>query len=52
VPTFRAALIVLAALEVLAFGRRALSSGAVPRDYVAIAVKLGLLAAAYLALSG
>lgn len=52
IPTFRAALIVLAALEVLAFGRRALSGGERPAGWLELAVKLVVLAAAYLALSG
>jgi hypothetical protein len=36
---------------VLAFGRRALSAAAGPREWVEIAVKLALLAVAYVALS-
>lgn len=51
VATFRAALLVLAAVEVLAFGRRVLSSDARPLLWVEIAVKLAVLAAAYLVLA-
>lgn len=51
VPTFRAALIVLAALEILVFGRRALSAAVRPMAWVELAVKLVVLAGAYLALS-
>lgn len=50
VATFRAALIVLAALEVLSFGWRALSIEARPAAaWIEIAVKLAVLAAAYVA---
>lgn len=52
IATFRAALIVLAALELLAFGRRALSTAVAPSAWLEIGVKLAVLAAAYLALSG
>lgn len=51
VATFRAGLIVLAALEVLSFGRRALSSEVRARALVEVAVKLAILAAAYVMLS-
>lgn len=51
VPTFRAALVLLAALEVLAYGRRELSGVTGARERLEIAVKLALLAAAYVALS-
>jgi hypothetical protein len=47
IATFRAALIVLAALEVLAFGRRALSAGASVTLWIELAVKLAVLATAY-----
>ncbi len=50
IATFRGALIVLAALEVLSFGWRALSGGARPRAWVEVIVKLAVLAVAYLAL--
>ena len=50
IATFRAALIVLAALEVLSFGWRALSIGAPLRAWVEVLVKLVVLAVAYLAL--
>jgi len=50
--TFRAALIALAALELLAFGRRALSAQLRPVAWVEIAVKLAVLAGAYLAVTG
>ncbi len=49
--TFRAGLIVLAALEVLAFGRRVLSSDAGPMPWAEIALKLAVLAGAYLVLA-
>ncbi|MBI2324489.1 MAG: hypothetical protein HYU87_05970 [Chloroflexi bacterium] len=52
VATFRAALIALAAIEVLAFGQRALSMGVRPLGWIELAVKLAVLAVAYLALSG
>lgn len=48
--TFRGALLVLAALEVLAFGRAALSASASLRLWVELTLKLAILAAAYLAL--
>ena len=51
IATFRAGLIVLAALEVLQFGRRVLSSDARPVMWAEIAVKLAVLAVAYLVLS-
>ncbi len=49
--TFRAALVVLAALELLAFGRRALSRDARATNWVEIAAKLAVLGAAYLVLA-
>lgn len=52
VATFRGALIALAALELLAFGRRALSGGERPAGWIEVGVKLAVLAGAYLALSG
>jgi hypothetical protein len=52
IATFRAGLIVLAALELLAFGRRALSRDAHLSLWVEIALKLAVLAAAYLVLAG
>jgi hypothetical protein len=52
IATFRAAVIVLAALEVLAFGQRVLSAGAGVGRWVEIAVKLAVLAAAYVAVGG
>lgn len=51
VATFRAALIVLAALEVLAFGRRALSARVRPRHWIELSVKLAVLAVGYVVLS-
>ncbi len=50
VATFRAGLILLAALEVLAFGRRALSRGTPVLAWAEIGVKLVVLAVAYLVL--
>jgi hypothetical protein len=47
--TFRTALIVLAALELLVDGRRALGAGGI-RAGLELAVKLAVLAAAYLVL--
>jgi hypothetical protein len=52
IATFRAALIVLAALEVLSFGRRALSRDWSAALWAEIAVKLAVLTVAYLAVSG
>ena len=52
IATFRAALIVLAALEVLSFGRRALSRDGGAALWAEIAVKLAVLTVAYLAVSG
>jgi hypothetical protein len=52
VATFRAALIVLAALEVLSFGRRVLSRDATVALWAEIAVKLAVLVIAYLAVGG
>ena len=52
IATFRAALIVLAALEVLSFGRRALSRDWGAALWAEIAVKLAVLTVAYLAVSG
>jgi hypothetical protein len=49
--TFRAALVVLAALELLAFGRHALSGATNAAAYVEIVVKLAVLLVAYLAVS-
>lgn len=51
VATFRAALVALAALEVLAFGT-ALVRGAAWRAWVEIGVKLAVLGGGYAALSG
>lgn len=51
IATFRAALIVLAASEVLAFGRKALSSDARRVAWAEIALKLIVLGAAYVALA-
>lgn len=48
--TFKAALIVLAALEVLAFGRRVLSADARAIAWVEIVVKVTVLGAAYVVL--
>lgn len=50
--TFRGALIALAAFEMLAFGRRVLSSGTRPWLSVEIVVKLTVLAAAYIVVTG
>ena len=50
VATFRAALIVLAALELLSFGQRALSGRAGAVLWLEIVVKLAVLGGAYLAL--
>lgn len=47
--TFRAALIVLAAVEVLSFGQRALSARASPILWLEIVVKLAVLGGAYIA---
>lgn len=52
IATFRAGLILLAAFEVLAFGRRALSSDTGPLVWAEIAVKLAVLVTAYLVLAG
>lgn len=51
VASFRAALIGLAAIELLSFGAAAASRGIGIRDVLAIAMKLLVLAGAYLALS-
>ena len=51
VATFRGAVVVLAALELLAFGWLTLSRGARARDRLAIAMKVVVLGGAYLALS-
>lgn len=50
VATFRAAILVLAALEVLAVGRRALSAEGGIRVWVELIVKLAVLGTAYVAL--
>lgn len=52
IATFRGALVVLAALEILAFGWVLLERGARVRDWWTIAAKIAVLAGAYLALSG
>lgn len=52
VATFRAGLIVLAALEILQFGWRALSGGSSARLWAEVTMKLAVLAVAYVALSG
>lgn len=49
--TFRAALVMLAALEVLAFGRRALSAGVTAPGWIELAVKLAVVGVAYAVLS-
>lgn len=49
IATFRAALVVLAALELLSFGHRALSASPGARAWVEIALKLAVLAAGYAA---
>ncbi len=51
VATFRASLLILAALEILAFGRAALSRASWRRPAVELVVKLAILGAAYSALS-
>jgi hypothetical protein len=48
--SFRAAILVLAALEVLASGRRMLSGGPWARELTTLGVKAAILVAAYLAL--
>ena len=50
--SFRAALVLLAALEVLQFGRRALAKDTGAALYVELAVKLVILAIAYVAVGG
>ncbi len=50
IATFRAALIVLAALEILSFGRRALAGRRWVTEAAALALKLAILAAAYIVL--
>jgi len=50
IATFRAAVILLAALELLAFGRRALSTDARLATWIEIVAKLAVLTAAYVAL--
>ena len=52
IASFRAALIVLAALEVLAFGRRALSRDTRWGPWGELAFKLAVLAVAYVAVGG
>ncbi len=51
VETFRAALIVLAALELLSFGHRTLSGRSGVAAWVGLAVKLAVLAGAYVVLA-
>ena len=51
VASFRAALIALAAIELVSFGAAAASRNVGMRDVLAIAMKLLVLAAAYLALA-
>lgn len=51
IETFRASLILLAALEVLSFGRQALSTDAWLRPAATLLVKLAVLATAYVALA-
>lgn len=51
VASFRAAVLALAAVELLAFGAVAVSRGAGPRDGLAIVTKLLVLGGAYMALS-
>lgn len=51
VATFRAALVALAALELLAFGRQALAREGSWSEWSSVAVKLAVLAIAYLAVS-
>jgi hypothetical protein len=51
IASFRAALIGLAAIELLSFGAAAVSRNIGVRDALAIAMKLLVLAAAYLALA-
>jgi hypothetical protein len=50
--TFRVSLVVLAALELLSFGRRALSRDARAALWAEVALKLAVLAVAYLAVGG
>ncbi len=50
VASFRLALLVLAALEILAAGRHMLSGGPWKREAVETAVKVAILAGAYVAL--
>lgn len=52
IATFRGALIVLAALELLGFGREALSRDVSRAQVAGIVVKLAVLAAASVALAG
>lgn len=49
--TFRGALVALAALEVLAFGRRALAASVPPAAWIEPAVKIAVLVLAYVAVS-
>lgn len=49
--SFRAALVVLAAVEVVGFGAAAVSRRITPVDVATVLVKLAVLGAAYLALS-
>jgi len=51
IATFRGALIALAALELLAFARRGLSAEVPLRAWLEIAIKLAVLAIAYVALA-
>jgi hypothetical protein len=50
IASFRYAIIVLAALEVLSSGRRMLGGGPWVREAISLAVKVAILAAAYVAL--
>ena len=52
VASFRSGVIALAALEVLLAGRRALAGGPWLTESVALAVKVAVLAVAYLAVGG
>jgi hypothetical protein len=49
IATFRAAIVALAALEVLSFGQRALSANAGVGVWIELLVKLAVLVVAYLA---
>lgn len=51
ITTFRASLLVLAALEILLFGRAVLSSASWRRPAIEVLLKLIVLAGAYVALS-